>query len=108
MRDQLAVALLTVGSAGTSAGDIPIDDVEVRIHATYFRGLDTEVPPELSIPVDDLGTGGIAVDEHEAQLVAAAARYVQSIAVLPTNEADERLIDDFMRQRAGERTSEPI
>ncbi len=27
---------------------------------------------------------------------------------LPTNEADERLIDEVMRQRAGERTSEPI
>lgn len=105
MYDKVALAFLTAG--GTSAGSgVPVDDVEVRIHADYVYGAETDVPPELAIPRGDLGTGDVAVDEPVPTLVADAARYVQALAVLPTSEADEDLIDGYLASRAEERASE--
>ncbi|TVQ88955.1 MAG: hypothetical protein EA397_16105 [Deltaproteobacteria bacterium] len=104
MYDKVALALLATG--GTSGFGRPIDEIEVRIHADYVFGVETDVPPELSVPLEDLGTGDIAVDEPVPVLVRDAARYVQAIAVLPTSRDDEDLIDRYLASRVDEPPSE--
>lgn len=58
-------------------------------------------------PQFELGTGAVVVDDIMA-LATAAADTVLSMAVLPVNEDDERVVENLMRRTRSTSTSSPL
>lgn len=100
-RSQDALAGLAFGAllatGGASAGD-----AQQLIH--YQFADETPVPADLwPTRLGDMATGQDLVDPLE-ELVVRAGRLQRTLAFLPVDEADERLVEDYIRAHAPARS----